>query len=111
MLISADWRPSEVRNTCLRLLWPETGPHTVPTRKEQVKYFFGQILWQIKSLSRNANVIDVSFGLPSGSKRSGMFDDHGKKREDPGNDVATMHPSCILADIDRLSRKDDGNKR
>ena len=29
MLISADWRPSAVRNTCLRLLWPETGPHTV----------------------------------------------------------------------------------
>ena len=29
MLISADWRPSKVRNTCLRLLWPETGPHTV----------------------------------------------------------------------------------
>ena len=29
MLISGGWRPSEVRNTCLRLLWPETGPHTV----------------------------------------------------------------------------------
>ena len=29
---------------------------------------------------------------PLGSKRSGIFDDHGKKREDPGNDVATMHP-------------------
>ena len=29
VLISADWRPSEVRNTCLRLLWPETGPHTI----------------------------------------------------------------------------------
>ena len=30
MLISADWRPSKVRNICLRLLWPDTGPHTVP---------------------------------------------------------------------------------
>ena len=29
VLISADWRLFEVRNTCLRLLWPETGPRTV----------------------------------------------------------------------------------
>ena len=33
---------------------------------------------------------------PLGSKRSGkLFDDHGKKRKDPGNDVATMHPDFI----------------
>ena len=47
MLISADWRPSEVRNTCLRLLRPETGPHAV---FQAVNYKATLIIFVIKPL-------------------------------------------------------------
>ena len=47
------------------------------------------------TISRTIDVFlsaKISCTQPFGSKRSGIFDNHGKKREDPGNDVATMHP-------------------
>ena len=69
---------------------------------------------KVDFLGSNPVCVTISRALESltsctqsfGSKLSGIFNDHGKKRGDPGNDVATMHPSCILADI-----KHDCNKR
>ena len=47
---------------------------------------------------------------PLGSKRSGIFDDHGKKREDPGNDVATTHPKLHPYIVLRPRRADDNKQ-